>query len=133
MNTQDESEIKMIDLSVDHYSIELQDVWTRVRLESAVVNRELVEEETATVRTLRSNSQSRSESISYVGFGPFLCGSEMWRGESRRTLMCCGSRPLGCLSTHIFSMCIYFGGHRMKRKSFVSDSLDTSWSDSVII
>ena len=78
MNTQDESEVRMIDLSTDYYSIEMQeDVWTRVRLESAAVNREQVEEETATVRILGSNSQSGSESISYVGSGRFLCVSEM--------------------------------------------------------
>ena len=78
MNTQDESEIRIIDLSTDYYTIKMQeDVWTRVRLEPAAVNRGQVEEETATVRILGSNSQSRSKSISYVGSGRFLCVSKM--------------------------------------------------------
>ena len=78
MNNQDESEVRIIDLSTDYYSIEMQeDIWTRVRLEPAAVNREQVEEETATVRILGSNSQSGSKSISYVGSGRFLCVSEM--------------------------------------------------------
>ena len=68
----------MIDLSIDHYSIEMQEnAWTRVRLESVSVNREQEEQKTAIVSILGSNSQSRSESISCVGSGRFLCVSEM--------------------------------------------------------
>ena len=102
-DTQDESEIRMIDLSTCYYCIEmLNNVWTRVRLGSALVSREQGEEETATVKfpvAFRCRSQVAWFTWSSVNISR-MCISFRWSSDETEILNC-----------------VRFSGHVLKRFS----------------